>query len=108
MSTHRPPHPGTRATTGRPTPYRPLARPVIGIPVALQNAANTWSKALLSERTNTELERALDVLKRHPDAYSTGYSVASTARRRLTAELAARLEKKLNQLNTTRKPLPLP
>ena len=91
----------------QPHSYRPIARPVAGIPISLQHAADTWSKALLSERTNTELEKALDVVSKHPDAYSSGYSVACTACRRLTAEIAQRLEKRLNQLNTTRKPQPL-
>jgi hypothetical protein len=91
----------------QPTSYRPIARPVAGIPISLQHAADTWSKALLSARTNNELQNALDVVSKHPDAYSSGYSVASSARRRLTTELSQRLEKRLNQLNTTRKPQPL-
>jgi hypothetical protein len=91
----------------QPASYRPIARPVAGIPVSLQHAADTWSKALLSERTNNEIENALNLVCKHPDAYSSGYSVANTARRRLTTELSQRLEKRLNQLNTTRKPQPL-
>lgn len=95
---------------GRPAVprYQPAPRPVIAVPIALQQAAARWSKARLTDLTNTELERVLDTVSKHPDAYSAGYSVASTARRRLTAEIASRLEKRLNQLNTTRKPQPLP
>ena len=102
------PTPGRRPQAGNFSPPRPPARVATATPAPVQAAANLWSKTALDERPNWELERALDTVCKHPNAYSSGYSVASTARRRLTAELAQRLEVRLNKLNTTRKPQPLP
>lgn len=101
------PNPGRRPQSGSFSPPRPPARPAIAIPTPVQRAVELWSKAALTERPAWELERALDIVCKHPDAYSGGYSVASTARRRLMAEMTRRLEEKLNKLNTTRKPQPL-
>lgn len=100
MSTQRVPLPGPKRFAARPVPTF-ATTPVT--PTSVQKAATTWSKAFLLEHPSWELERALDLVCKHPDAYSSGYSVASTARRRLTTELARRLEERINALNVNLK-----
>lgn len=73
-----------------------------------QYTASSWSQAPLAGYTTTELQRALDVAAKHPDAYKAEDSPASITRRRLAAEINQRVTNRLNQLNTTRKPQPLP
>jgi len=101
------PSPGPRPIAGTFSTPNSQPRPALAVPQPLQRAVALWSQANLAGRASSELERALDLVCKHPDAYSSGYSMASNTRRRLTAELASRTEKRLNQLNTTRKPQPL-
>lgn len=62
-------------------------RPVRAVPIHLIRAANSWSSAYLPGYSLATLEKALAVLKGHPEQASTGYSKAKSARQRVEAEI---------------------
>lgn len=52
--------------------------------------ARQWAGANVASYHETDLQKALNSLRNHPDAYSTGYSQAKVARERIEKELASR------------------
>lgn len=66
--------------------------------MAVQKAVGYWKTANLTGRHQSELDRGLAVVCRHPDAYSAGFSAASIARRRLLQELTNRVNNLTNSL----------
>lgn len=62
-------------------------RPVVAPPSEVTKAVNTWFGAYLAGYSLGELEKALDVVQRHPDQAWPGFSRAKTARQRLQTEI---------------------
>lgn len=69
---------------------RPRQRPVVAIPAGLRKAATRWAGAYLPGQDTSELQRALAVLKTHPEQAARGYSDAKAARQRVELELNRR------------------
>ena len=64
-------------------------RPKVPTP-AQRRSVESWLTRRLADVHINELRTALRLASSHPDAHSTGYSRAKSARERLEAELATR------------------
>lgn len=65
-------------------------RPVVAVPIEMIRTANTWSSAYLPGYSLAELEKGLELLKRHPEQASPGFSKAKNARQRVEMEINRR------------------